>query len=333
MKIFLTGATGLVGAHTALALLQAGHQLRLLVRNKQAAIDYFSQQGYMLDDFVVSDMLDKETVKKHMQGCDAVVHAAAIVDLDARNAEKTLRVNLQSIDSIIGSACELNIPKILYVSSMSAFYMPGAKEVNEESPLVDVNDAYTKSKKICEEKVRELQAKGHPIISTYPSSVVGPYDPKMSESTSAIIKFINLMVPITSSGMQYIDVRDLGRAHALLLDKPLEDNKEQERYMISGVFMPWRDFANTLDKAHGRSVRRVYVPGAVFRGIGFVFDAFRLLVPISFPLSIEATKMITQLPSANSSKLLKTLDFEYRQPHETFSDTIDWLKEKNHIKR
>ena len=43
MKVFVTGATGLVGAHTAMALMDAGHQLRLLVRNKELAQSYFQQ--------------------------------------------------------------------------------------------------------------------------------------------------------------------------------------------------------------------------------------------------------------------------------------------------
>ena len=43
MKVFVTGATGLIGANSALELLQAGHELRLLVRNEQAARNYFKQ--------------------------------------------------------------------------------------------------------------------------------------------------------------------------------------------------------------------------------------------------------------------------------------------------
>ena len=94
MKIFITGATGLIGANSALELLQAGHEVRLLVRNKTAAEQYFAQHGHQLDDFVVADMLDKAAVKQGMQGCDAVLHCAAIVDLDPRHAEKTIQTNL-----------------------------------------------------------------------------------------------------------------------------------------------------------------------------------------------------------------------------------------------
>ena len=102
MKIFLTGATGLIGAHTALALLEAGHTLRLLVRNKQLAKNYFFKHGYQLadDTFIEADMRDAATLRTAMQGCDAVLHAAAMVSLDPKKAEEIYRSNIDSIDAV-----------------------------------------------------------------------------------------------------------------------------------------------------------------------------------------------------------------------------------------
>ncbi|NRB36910.1 MAG: NAD(P)H-binding protein [Pseudomonadales bacterium] len=111
MKIFITGATGLIGAHTTLELLA----VRLLVRNPKAVEGYFSALGYNVDDLVVSDMQDKEAVNQSMIGCDAVVYIAAIVDSDARNAKVTESTHLKSIDSVVLSACELGIKKVLYI--------------------------------------------------------------------------------------------------------------------------------------------------------------------------------------------------------------------------
>jgi dihydroflavonol-4-reductase len=331
MKIFLTGATGCVGAHTARELLDAGHEVRLLVRNKKAAEDYFNKFGYLLTDFVVADMLDTEAVKKGMQGCDAVVHAAAIIDLDPSNAEKTKSNNLKGFDSVIGTACELGIPKIIYVSSLSVFFDEASAEVNEESRLCDAKDAYTSSKKMCEEKARNLQKLGFPIITTYPSSIFGPDDPRLSESNSAFLKFINLLVPLTTSGIQYIDVRDLAKSHRLLLEKPLLENREKERYMVTGFFLPWRELANQLEKASGLGIRKVPVPGFVFRGLGHIFDALRRVFPIAFPISVESTKLITSSPVADSSYLLKSIEMQYRTPEETFSDTVSWLRKEKHL--
>lgn len=333
MKVFVTGATGLVGAHTALALLQAGHQVRLLVRNRVVAENWFRERGYTLDDFVVSDMLDKAVVKAGMQGCDAVVHAAAIVDLNAKNAERTQQTNLKGIDTVIGSACELGIEKILYVSSLSVFFDPARPRLDETCPLADVQDAYSKSKRLCEERVRALQAEGKPIIITYPSGIFGPDDPKLSESNSALLDFVKSMVPITSSGMQFVDARDVGTAQVLLLEKPLDDNRCNERYMITGHFLYWRAFAELLEAAAGKRLNKIPIPGPVFRLIGKLFDFMRNFFPIAFPISRESMTIVTQSPSTDSSKLLNQTGMHYRPPLQTLQDTIGYFRQRGELKK
>lgn len=332
MKIFITGATGLIGAHTALAFLKAGHDVRLLVRNKQAAKNYFLQHGYDLDDFIVTDMLDKEAVKAGMQGCDAVAHIAAIVDLNARNAQKTQSVNLASIDSVIGSACELGIQKILYVSSMSVYYDFSQPQLHEELPLANVRDAYSLSKKLCEERIREMQIDGHPIISTYPAGVFGPDDPKLAESNSAIVKFASSIMPVTSSGMQFVDARDVGKAHLHLIEKETSKSPTQERYMIAGHFVPWNELANQIENAMSKKINRIKVPGFVFRLLGSLVDFTRRFVNINYPISREAMDIVTLLPEASSQKLLNTTGMSFTNPEDTVSDTIEWMKKNGHIK-
>jgi nucleoside-diphosphate-sugar epimerase len=331
MKVFVTGATGLIGAHTSLELLRAGHEVRLLVRNQQAAYNYFLNHGFKLNDFVVTDMLDKAAVKKSMAGCDAVAHIAAIVDLNAQNANTTQTTNLKSIESVIGSACELGIEKILYVSSMSVFYNFDLPTLTEETPLANVKDAYSLSKKLCEVRVRELQSQGKPIVSTYPVAVFGPDDPKMAESNGAIIRFVQSMMPLTSSGMQFVDARDVGKANRLLLEKELADDKTQERYIIGGYYPSWPELADMIELALGQKLRRIIIPGPIFRFLGAAFDALRHIIPIEYPISKEGMTIVTRLPPAQSSKLLKTTGMTFIDPKVTIQDTVNWMRSSHKL--
>jgi len=331
MKIFVTGATGLIGANSALELLEAGHDVRLLVRNKEVAKDFFKHYGYDLHDFVVADMLDKDAVKKGMEGCDAVLHSAAIVDLDSRNAEKTKQTNLQSIDSVIGSACELGIKKILYVSSMSVFYDFSLNHINETTPLAEVTGAYSLSKKLCEEKVREMQEQGHPIVTTYPVAVLGPNDPKLAESNSAVIAFLNKLVPITSSGYQFIDARDIAIIHRHLLENDLQEKPEMNRYIMGGHFLNWAEMEKVVSEANGKKILSFPVPGIILRSLGILFDFFRNFFPIRFPIAKESMCIVTQLPKANSDRVVEKTIIKYRPAVDTLRDTIQWLRDKGHI--
>ena len=333
MKILLTGATGLVGAHTAMELLRHGHQLRLLVRNRQAAETYFSRHGFMVDDIVVADMTDSTLVRQALLGCDAVVHAAASVDLNASHAAQTQSLNVSGLENVVGQACELGISRILYVSSVSAVFQPDMNHLDESAPIASTRDAYSRSKELCEIRVRQWQAQGRPIIVTYPVGVFGPDDPKLAQSNEGLLTMVNDMVPLTSSGMQFVDVRDLAIAHRLLLERDqLATPATDDRYLVAGFYMPWRRFADLLDQALGRPVRRVPCPGFLLRLAGRILDVLRYWLPIHFPLSHEAALIVTRFPHVDSGRLLQTTGMTFRDPLETLADTLGWLREQGHIK-
>ena len=94
MRVMVTGATGYVGAHSVKALLDAGHRVRLLVRDPdkaQAVLGALGVKGRL--DCVSGDMTDEDAVLKALRGCQAVLHCAAVVSTDARRADEMLRAN------------------------------------------------------------------------------------------------------------------------------------------------------------------------------------------------------------------------------------------------
>ncbi|MCG8316489.1 MAG: NAD-dependent epimerase/dehydratase family protein [Pseudomonadales bacterium] len=331
MKIFLTGATGLIGAHTALALLEAGHTLRLLVRNKQLAKNYFFKHGYQLadDTFIEADMRDAATLRTAMQGCDAVLHAAAMVSLDPKKAEEIYRSNIDSIDAVIGTAHQLSIQNIVYVSSLGAFFIPDGGPINENSPLGISKEAYSKSKRDCEAYVRELQQKGYPIQITYPSGTFSPDDPKLNESNHALTALLKV-VPQTTSGTQCIDARDLAQVHVKLLENPPNDFSNA-RYIVAGHFYSWREFHELLEKVTGRKIFAPPAPGAMLRFFGFLGDIIKKIYPMDFPMTSESMAIVSQWPVADSSKVLATCQMNFRPGEETFKDTIGWMAKAGHL--
>ena len=330
MKIFLTGATGFVGAHTALMLLESGHELRLLVRNKEFARQYFAGHGYDLDDFVEADMRDKTVLQTTMPGCDAVLHAAAMVSLNPAKADEVYNNNIESISAVVGTACDLGIKNIVYVSSLGALFNPNADCITESSPLGVSKEAYSRSKRDCEAYVRNLQQQGSPIQITYPSGIFGPDDPKLSESNHALITLLKI-IPRTTSGLQFVDVRDLAKAHVSLLENPPRQDYQQARYIVGGHFYPWSEFHQLLESVINKKIQSPPVPGNVLRLFGLIMDMIKKVYPVDIPVSSESMAIVTQWPAADSSKAEQALGLCFRPPEQTFSDTIRWLIEAGHI--
>ncbi len=73
MKILVTGANGLLGHHVVMELLERHEQVSIIVRS--TANIYFDLEQV---EVFAGDFTDYETLKKAAEGCDAVIHAAAV---------------------------------------------------------------------------------------------------------------------------------------------------------------------------------------------------------------------------------------------------------------
>lgn len=87
MNILITGATGFVGRHLIPLLVEKGHQLICIVRNREKAIELLGESGIV---YVLSDELDNISIYKP----ECVIHLAAY--LSSRDDEDTLHKLLES---------------------------------------------------------------------------------------------------------------------------------------------------------------------------------------------------------------------------------------------
>lgn len=336
MRVFVTGATGLIGAHTTFELLRAGHQVRLLVRNRDKAERYFRSHGVEITDMVIADMRDTDAVRRGLQGCDALVHAAAVVGVEKSQAEEIYQSNMRALHAVIDTAVEAGIANIIYVSSIGALCndqrVVSGSSIDEQAQLFDQStDAYRRSKTDCERHVRQLQQKGVPIQITYPTAVLGPDDPGFSESNGALWRFLTQVVPISNSGFQIVDARDIAIVHRLLLEKGAPANREQGRYLVGGHFYPWPQFAVLLEQCLGKKLFKLKLPGSVWLALGVFLDQVKKLVPVDFPLTEEAAVFVTHWVPVSSEKATQALGFQFRPGTETVTDTIRWMKKASHI--
>ena len=333
MKVFCTGATGFVGAHSALALLAAGHEVRMLVRNQQAAHVWFQARGGNVADFVTVDIRDQAALAHAMAGCDALFHAAAAVSLDPRKAREMHDTNVGGTTAVLGAASEIGIRNLLYVSSVMVFFHPGAPRVDESTPLADVCEPYARSKRDSEVVARSFQRSGVPLQISYPTGVVGPDDPHLSAANRALATCVGKALPRSTTGFQCVDVRDLARAHLWLLEHPVAADFEDARYIVGGHFYPWDDLRQQLEAAMGRRMFSPRVSPRLLRAMGAAADRAKLLVPFDTQISAEAMAINTQWPPADSSRFVAKSGMRFRPGGETFTDTIRWLTEAGHIPR
>lgn len=315
MRVLVTGATGFIGFHTAARLRAEGHGIRALVRSPEKGERVLGPLGLGKDALVVGDMTDARAVAEALEGCDAVVHAAAGVSVTSGRTD--FDANLRGTELVVGAACERGL-ETLFVSSLVAIFDP-KRPVDDDSPLVRSRSHYGRSKVESDAWVRARQAEGAPVAIVYPSGVVGPDDPGLSESVKAYRSFLRGTLD-SEGGNQMLDVRDL----AVLLTRMLE-SKTHGRVVAAGHFFDWDAFTALLEEVTGARIRRIRAPGWLLRGAARTLDVVGRLTGRPMPMTGEGVEIATRFRRIPDSPRVAELGVTWRDPAETLRDLFTWF--------
>jgi dihydroflavonol-4-reductase len=327
VKVLVTGGTGFTGSHTVRALVTAGHDVRLLVRDPRKVRSVFEPHGFVPADVVVGDMTDADAVKSALVDCDAVVHTAALVDLRRAAARLVEESNTRGVELIIGGAARRGLSSIVHVSSLGVFFVPGGPPLSPGLPVAPGTTAYARSKSQAELYVRRLQEQGASIRICYPAGILGPDDPGLSAVTNGLRSFLRDGAVLTSSGMQVVDVRDLAALHLKLL----ELSPGAHRYAAAAKMLTWPEVVALLDELTGTRLRRIRVPGPLLRAAGSVGDAVKRVRDFDYPLTRDLMEFTTRWPGADTERTTRELGVGFREVADSFRDTVGWMYRAGHL--
>lgn len=332
MKVAVTGGTGYVGCHTVAALQRAGHEVRLLVRSPDQVERSLRPVGADPDavEVVVADVTDTDAVRKGLEGCDAVIHAASVFTYDPRRADEIAAVNQRGIDNVLGTAIDLGLDPIVHVSSVAALMRDGVSdvEVDEDSPVGDAPVPYTASKIRQEQHVRDLQEQGHPIVITYPGGVWGPGDPYNSEATQGVkacLKGLWLFSPPVAFAT--VDVRDVAAVHAAVL----EPGRGPRRYMIGGHHATVRDLMWHITGAVGKPKKPLPAPTWFALLLGRFADWLRTRTGFNLGVNYESVWSGARRLHPDNSRIAEEFGIHLRPLDQTVGDHVRWLQQQGRI--
>lgn len=324
MHVLVTGGTGFVGGWTAKAIADAGHNVRFLVRNPDRLRTSVAALGVDISDYAVGDIKDGDSVRAALDGCDAVVHSAALVATDPRQTAQMLATNMEGARNVLGQAVKLGIDPIVHVSSFTALFHPNLGTLTADLPVVGGTDGYGTSKAQVEIYARGLQDAGAPVNITYPGMVLGPpVGDQFGEAGEGVKAALQIhTIPGRSAAWMVIDVRDVAALHAALL----EPGRGPRRYMAGGQRVPVGELAKILGEVADTPMVAVPVPDSVLRAAGTVLDFVGPYLPFDNPFTAAGMQYFTQMPESDDSPAERELGITFHDARTTIADTVAALQ-------
>lgn len=320
----VTGATGFVGSHAVAELARRGRRVRAFVRDPGRLERVLAAHGLDpagLDSVAVGDVRDAGAVADAVAGADAVVHAAAVVATDRTREEAVVATNLTGTRHVLAAALDAGARVVVHVSSAAALFPFRSEIVTPDHPVGTARGAYARSKAACEAHVRRLQADGAPVVSVYPSGVLGPDDPGPGELTRAAAFWLTGFFPSSAAATAaYVDVRDL----AAVLVGAVERCSGPARYLAWGTHVTFRDQLELMRRVTGRRLRSGPAPRPLMWAWARLGDLGRR-VGLDLVLTAEGYAYLFDFRPADQSATSRDLGVVFRPLADTFADTFRWL--------
>jgi UDP-glucose 4-epimerase len=148
VKVLVTGGAGFIGSHVVDAVTRAGHDVRIfdLVRSP-----------YRTDvEAVTGDLGDVDALRTAADGCECVMHLAAVSDVNDVVADpaRAEAVNVQGTANVIEAARAQKVPRVVFASTIWVYGGTRAANVDEDTPLAEPEHYYTETKRIGEDLCR-----------------------------------------------------------------------------------------------------------------------------------------------------------------------------------
>ena len=265
MKVLITGGTGFIGPAVANAIVDAGHELRVLERKPGA----WREAGIRCQEAVQGDVTDADSLRRAVEGREVVVHLVAIRQ---GKPEKFRQVMIEGTRNLIAAAKGEGVRRFVLMSALGV--------TEETKDLVPYYNA-----KWTEE--RGIEASGLEYVIFRPSFVFG--------SNGGILvtfrKLAKLMpvTPIIGKGEQRIQpiwIDDVAAYFAQAIDKPEAANRTFE---IGGPEqVSWNEFWARLKRTLGVRRPSMHVPMGLARANALLTER----LPGNIPLTRDLLKMM-----------------------------------------
>ncbi len=283
MKILVTGGAGYIGSHTAVELLDAGHEIAIvdnLSNSKIEAVNRIKEISNREFKFYQVDLLDENGLRNVFleNDFDAVIHFAGFKAV-GESVSKPLKYyynNITSTVMLLEMMSEFGVKKIVFSSSATVYDSSNKPPLKEDMKLGTTNP-YGSTKFMIEEILRDLYASD----SEWAISILRYFNPigahkcgRIGEDPNGIPN--NLMPYITQVAVgkreklsvfgsdydthdgtgvrDYIHVVDLAIGHIKALDK-ISNNKGVFTYNLgTGIGCSVLDVVNNFIKATGKEI-------------------------------------------------------------------------------
>jgi dihydroflavonol-4-reductase len=296
--VLVTGATGFLGLHCIVQLLQAGWAVRGTVRDLRRADGLRALLSEHVDggdrlSFAAADLADDQGWAEALAGCRFVLHVASpVLSKIPKDPNEVILPAREGTLRVLRAAAAAGVERVVLTSSTAAVIYGHARDGQETydedhwSVLNSDVQPYEQSKTLAERAAWDFVASLHEgqrfeLVAMNPGLILGPLLEKdFSVSGEVVKKLMMRELPGTPDvGWAMVDVRDVASAHVTAMTHPQAPGN---RFILASEHVPMNDIARILASHYGQRGFKVptrRLPSWVVKAVALLDKTTAMVVP------------------------------------------------------
>lgn len=321
-KVFVTGATGLLGTNVIIKLLKDGYFVIALVRQKSR---YYGQENENLQ-LIEGDLFSD--VSSYLKIVDFIIHIAAETNQDLLSYAEYRKINYDVVVHLFSEAVEAGVKKFLFVSTANTIGYGSLKELGDESSKqkYPFTKSYYAQSKWEAESFLLNNNKTTEVIILNPTFMIGSHDRKPSSGKIIYWVWKKKLVFYPTGGKNFVHVEDAAQG----IINAIEKGKNGKRYLLANENLKYKDFFKKVNVITKQNPLLFPLPNFVLLFLGLIGDVLRFL-NIKTSLCSPNMKALRIDNYYTNQKSIKELGVEYQSVDKAVREAVEYFKTNNDV--
>ncbi len=330
MKTLVTGATGHLGANLVRRILADGHEVRVLLRDRDGR-DLAAVEGLDVER-AFGDLRDLDAMRAAAKGVDRVFHTAAKVSTLEGTEREIYDTNVVGTRNVLKAAREAGAKRVVVSGSLSAVGHNPDRPSNEDDAFYPFgwHLPYAVSKAWVEHECLKAVALGQEVVIAVSCAILGPNDFFPSRMGRVVKDFANgALSAYIPGGFDFVAARDIAAGHVLAMEK----GRPGQRYIFSTRFLEVDELMAILERVTGRPRPRLRLPPGVMLGFAHLssFVLTNLFPATQQRFTPAAVRLLQMRRRADTSRAQRELGYRPTSVEDALREAYEHFVERGEI--